>query len=271
MINKETGQKYTNLQDMLAAMGKVAVAFSGGVDSTFLLKIASNVLKDDVLAVTACSATYPERERQEAETFCAESGIRHVLCETDELGIEGFASNPPDRCYLCKNSLYTEIKEIAAQHGIATIIEGSNADDVGDYRPGLRAVAEHRIISPLRDAGLTKDEIRLLSRSLGLKTWDKQPFACLSSRFVHGENITKEKLEMIDRAEQYLLDHGFRRVRVRLHNDLARIEVEREALVKLLDDREALLTYFRECGFRYVTVDLQGFQSGSMNPAQTSP
>ena len=247
--------------------GSVAVAFSGGVDSTFLLYAAKEALGDQVIAVTAQSCSFPKRELNEAKAFCGEQQIRHFICESEELDIEGFSHNPKNRCYLCKHELFEKIQKIAEQEKITAIVEGSNLDDNGDYRPGLQAVAELGIKSPLRQIGFTKNDIRTLSRYLELPTWDKQSFACLSSRFVYGETISKEKLGMVDRAEQLLLDLGFHQVRVRIHDTMARIEVLPEEFVKLIaeDTRAKIITSFREYGFTYISMDLIGYRTGSMN------
>ena len=258
-------EKLKQLQAYLLSQGSLAVAFSGGVDSTFLLKVAHDALGDNCLAVTASSCSFPERELNEAKTFCAERGIRHVVVRSEELEIEGFRHNPKNRCYLCKHELFEKIWDIARSEGLNAVAEGSNTDDNGDYRPGLVAVRELGVLSPLRHVGLSKAEIRELSKELGLPTWDKQSFACLSSRFVYGETISEERLSMVDRAEQLLLDLGFRQVRVRIHGQLARIEVDPAEFEKLLSEREKVTASFKDYGFSYVTMDLTGYRTGSMN------
>ena len=260
-------EKKQHLESALRELGSVAVAFSSGVDSTFLLKVAHDVLGDKAIAVTARSCSFPARELNEAKAFCEANGIGQIIVETDELSIEGFRQNPKNRCYLCKRELFTKFRDIARGRGFAFVAEGSNLDDNGDYRPGLAAVAELGIKSPLRDAKLTKADIRALSRELDLPTWDKPSFACLATRFVYGETITGEKLSMVDRAEQRLLDLGFRQVRVRIHGNLARIEVDRSEFERIIRPELAgpLEQYLRELGFLYVTLDLGGYQMGSMN------
>ena len=265
--SKEQLDKYEALKAYIASLGSVAVAFSSGVDSTFLLRAAKEALGDKVIAVTASSCSFPKRELNEANAYCEKEGIKHYICESEELEIEGFAKNPKNRCYLCKHELFEKIRAIADEHGIAEIVEGSNLDDNGDYRPGLQAVAELNIKSPLRHCELTKHDIRVLSKYLGLPTWDKQSFACLSSRFVYGETISEEKLAMVDKAEQLLLDLGFHQLRVRIHDKLARIELDQSEFDKIMqkDIREEVYFKLREYGFSYVSLDLLGYRTGSMN------
>lgn len=265
-IESSLQNKYLELKNYLSSLNSVAVAYSSGVDSTFLLKTAVDTLhRDNVLALTAKSHSFPKRELDESIQFCKSENIRQIVFESEELSIDGFSNNPPDRCYICKKELFSKIKSIARENNINAVIEGSNADDINDYRPGMRAVAELEILSPLKKVGLTKNEIKALSKQLGLKTWNKQSFACLSSRFVYGEKITVQKLDMIDKSEQLLLDLRFKQVRVRIHNDVARIEVLPNEIERVIQFKDTIYSKFKEYGFRYVTLDLGGYRTGSMN------
>lgn len=264
-------EKYTKLLEILQGMGRIVVAFSGGVDSTFLTYAAKQAVGERALAVTSRSGVVPERDLREGAAFCEQQGIAHAYVDFDELAVPGFAENPPDRCYICKKTLFMKLLEVAKKEQ-AVLCEGSNMDDLGDYRPGLRALRELAVRSPLQEAGLTKAEIRLLSQRFGLSTWAKPASACLASRFAYGERITATKMAAVDKAEQLLFDLGFTQYRVRAHGDekkglLARIEVLPEEFGKALQPecRQAIITEFKSLGFAYVTLDLLGYRTGSMN------
>lgn len=267
----EQREKLNKLREIISELGSLAVGFSGGVDSSFLLAVAHEILRDRVIAVTGVDASVPEREVNEAKAFCIDRGIRHILCTVDPLREEGYRNNSPDRCYFCKHGIFTEVKKIADEYGIEYMAEGSNMDDIGDYRPGLKAAAELSVKSPLREAGLYKKDIRLISKAMGLSTWSKPAYACLASRFVYGEEITEEKLHMIDRAEQFLIERGFFEERVRMHGNIARIEVPSADIPRLASDevREAVHDEFKKLGFLFVTLDLKGYRTGSMNATLT--
>jgi pyridinium-3,5-biscarboxylic acid mononucleotide sulfurtransferase len=261
-------ERFGRLKKELADFGSVVVAFSGGVDSTLLLKVAIDVLgRDKVLALTATSPTYPDFEFQEARRLAELFGANQLVVESNELEIPGFAQNDRRRCYHCKAELFSICRDKASELGYAEILDGSNLDDLQDYRPGREAACELTVRSPLLDAGLGKEDIRALSRQLGLPTADKQAFACLSSRFPYGTEITADRLRQVDQCETYLRQQGFNYYRVRYHGDVARIEVAPAELERFFDRelREAVTIAFKSAGFTYITLDLQGYRTGSMN------
>jgi len=260
-------KKLADLKRILKSMESVVIAFSGGVDSTFLSKVAFDVLKDKAFAVTATSATYPQAEFEEAKKLAQEIGIRHEVIVSEELDIPEFASNPTNRCYYCKSELFRKLREVADQYGFKYVADGSNLDDLSDYRPGMQAANELKVRSPLKEAQLTKADIRELSKQMNLPTWNKPSFACLASRFPYGSSITREKLTTIDKAEQFLRELGIRQLRVRHHDSIARIEVSKEDMAKFVADgiRERIVEKFKELGYTYITLDLGGYRMGSMN------
>ncbi|PLT27891.1 ATP-dependent sacrificial sulfur transferase LarE [Peribacillus deserti] len=264
-------EKYERLKEILTEMENVVVAFSGGVDSTFLLKVAVDVLgKENVLAVTADSETYPSSELEEAKELAELIGATHLIIETSELSIPGYTENDRNRCYFCKNGLFEEIVPIMHQEGFNNVVYGLIADDMSEHRPGVRAAKEHGVRGPLQEANLFKEEIRELSKQFNLPTWEKPSFACLSSRIAYGEKITQEKLTKVEKSEAYIKALGIRQVRVRTHHDIARIEVEPKDMELVLSNHHSILENLQRFGYKYVTLDLQGYVSGSMNKALTA-
>lgn len=266
-ISENTLAKYEKLKSIIKDCGKIAIAFSGGVDSTFLTKVAKDVLGENAVAVTISSILVTDDELKEADDFCKAENIEHLIYKADVLSIPGFENNPPDRCYICKKAIFTNVQNLVGERGISVIAEGTNVDDDGDYRPGMRAIKELGVRSPLKEAGLTKAEIRELSCMLGLKTWNKPSCACLASRFAYGEVINKDKLDMIYSAECYIRSLGFEQFRVRLQDGIARIELRPADIQKFIENgiKDKVSEKLHALGFKYVSLDLDGYRLGSMN------
>ena len=265
-MNTELKEKTDRLRIILTDMGGCVVGFSGGVDSTLLFAVAADVLGNRALAVTATSGTYPERELKEARELAERIGGRHMVIVSEELDIPGFRDNPRNRCYYCKKELFSKLKAIAEQEGVRHVLDGTNIDDANDYRPGRIALEELQVRSPLEEAGFTKQDIRDLSRDMGLPTWDKPALACLSSRFPYGTTITPERLGQVGMAEESLRGLGFRTLRVRYHGTVARVELGEDEFVRASGDlRDEVVRLVKAAGFTYVALDLQGYRTGAMN------
>lgn len=260
-------KKINKLKKILKDMGSLIIAFSGGVDSSFLLKVAENVLGKNVIAVTAKSLTYPRREFEDAKRIARSLNCRQIIIDSNELKIKEFRNNSKNRCYFCKKELFLKLISIKNKYKFNFVVDGTNYDDLNTFRPGLKALKELGIRSPLAEAGLTKEEIRKYSKILNLSTWNKPAFSCLSSRFPYGEEISELKLKKIGKAESFLHSLGFRQVRVRYHYPIARIEIEKEEIPKILQSniREKMIKQLKKIGFEYITLDLEGYRSGSMD------
>ncbi len=269
MVNM--AKKLRRLKEILAKMESALIAYSGGVDSTFLVKVAGDVLDNKVIAAIAVSLTYPSHEAEDAKRMVRRLGVRHIVIKTDELSDRRFVNNSQDRCYWCKKELFAKLTDLAKEYKLNYVLDGSNYDDTKDFRPGTQAAREYRVRSPLKEAGFTKKEIRSLSKRLGLSTWDKPSLACLASRFPFGSKITKEDLVKVDKAERFLKKFGITQVRVRHYDHAARIEVLKHQIPKLLKEkaRQKIIRRFKELGYSYVSVDLVGYRTGSMNPVRS--
>jgi len=264
-VKGEFTTKLEQLKASLREMDSAAIAYSGGADSAFLVKVAYDVLGENAIAITAASPTYPQRELKQAKELAKSIGIKHVIISSEETEIDNFSKNPSNRCYFCKKELFSKIKKIATKEHLNYILDGSNVDDKGDYRPGAKALEEFGVVSPLKDVGLTKREIKELSREMNLDTWDKPAFACLASRIPYGTKITKSRLKMIEKAEEVIQKLGVKQFRVRFHNEIARIEVLKDDFQIVLDHSDDIVKKFKKIGFKYITLDIQGYRTGSLN------
>lgn len=264
-MKNKTKEKFEKLNKILREMDSAVIAYSGGVDSTFLLKVAHAVLGDKVLAITAVSYTYPKQELIKAKNFAQKLGVKHIVVKSEEMKNKHFSKNTPNRCYYCKKELFTKIKKIASAQNIEYVLDGSNVDDTEDYRPGSKARKELGVRSPLRRAGLTKKEIRRLSHEMNLETWNKPALACLASRFPYGTRITKKRLKQVELAETFLSKLNLNQIRVRHHDEIARIEVIKDDFNKILENKKKIVNYFKKLGFTYVSIDIEGYRTGSLN------
>ena len=264
-VKENSITKLEQLKNDIKEMKSAAIAYSGGVDSTFLLKVAHDVLRENAIAVTATSPTYPQRELEQAKQFTKSIGIKHVMINSGETELDNFSKNPSNRCYYCKKELFSKIKQIANEEHLNYVLDGSNVDDATDYRPGIKALEELDVVSPLKDAGLTKQEIKELSKAMHLDTWNKPSFACLASRFPYGIKITKSRLEQVEKAESFLHSLRIKQFRVRYHTEIARIEVSKDDFQLILTHSDEIVRKFKELGFKYITLDIEGYRSGSLN------
>lgn len=260
-------EKYLKLKETLKDLNKIAIAFSGGVDSTFLAKVGKEILNENAIAITVIAPMHPSKEIEEAKKLAKEIGIKHILIELEMSAIDAIENNPPDRCYVCKKRVFSEIIKEAKKYGIHNVLDGSNIDDLSDYRPGMKAIDELKVVSPLKIASLTKEDIRILSKELNLNTWNKPSFSCLVTRFPYFEKLTLEKLNIVEKAEDILRQHGFRQFRLRHHGEIARIEIGRDERVKLfdLDKLDILSKEIKSLGYKYVAMELEGYSMGNMN------
>lgn len=271
-LNSATQARYEQLKSVLREMGNVIIGMSGGVDSVLLSKVAHDMLGERALAVTADSPSLPRRELREAQSMAQLAGIRHRVIQTAEVADPRYAANPNNRCYFCKTELFTHLDALASELGFQWIAYGENQDDLGDHRPGAKAAGEHRVRAPLKEAGMTKADIRALAQHLGLPVWDKPAFACLGSRFPYGTQITPEKLAQVEAAEEVLWQLGYQQFRVRYHGDVARIEVDKADMPRLIEQSDEIGARFkREAGFAYVALDIGGYRRGSMNETTKAP
>lgn len=258
--------KFEKLKKIIKKLNKVVIAYSGGVDSSFLLKVSIDTLgKENVIAVNAISPTYTKREREFAEKFAQNLGAKIIHIQTEEFQNENFIKNPPDRCFYCKRELFEKLEQIRRKFNFEHIIDGSNKDDEKDYRPGMKAKEIFNVISPLKEAGFTKKDIRRYSKKLSLPTWDNPALACLASRIPYGKKITDEKLKRIEKGEEFLWSIGFKQVRLRDYEEIARIEVDEKEIEKVIKNRKKIVQYLKGIGYKFVTVDLEGYRTGSLN------